>query len=152
MSSPSPLQHTSERVLEFDQFRQLLSAYAASPLGRLRAQALAPSQDRSWIDREHQLTEEIRGFLRAGGSFDFYGLADPGSLIDKSRIKGSVLELLIAVPTHIVARHRDYCCAGLLTFIGLAMGVSVMLFAFGPVVLLLFAQRWQRLHPHEKFP
>ena len=62
-------------------------------------------------------------------------------------IKGSVLELLIAVPTHIVARHRDYCCAGFMTFIGLTAGVSVMLFAFGPAVFFLFVERWKRLHP-----
>jgi hypothetical protein len=62
-------------------------------------------------------------------------------------LKGSVLELLIAVPTHVVARSRNYCCAGFMTFIGLAMGVSVMLFAFGPSVFFLFVQRWKRLHP-----
>lgn len=62
-------------------------------------------------------------------------------------LKGSVLELLIAVPTHIAARHRDYCCAGFLTFIGLTMGVSVMLFAYGPAVFFLFVERWKRLHP-----
>jgi DNA mismatch repair protein MutS2 len=93
MTSPSPLQHTSQRVLEFDQFRQLLAGYTASPLGRVRALELAPSQDRTWIERQQQLTEEIRGYLRTGGSFDFFGLTDPVSLIDKSRIKGSVLEL-----------------------------------------------------------
>lgn len=67
----------------------------------------------------------------------------------RSLFKGSVLELLIAVPTHVVARHRDYCCAGYLTFIGLTMGVSVMLFAFGPAVFFLFVERWKRLHPGE---
>jgi hypothetical protein len=51
------------------------------------------------------------------------------------------------VPTRMVARYRDYCCAGFLTFIGLTMGVSVMLFSFGPAVLLLYADRWRRLHP-----
>jgi hypothetical protein len=61
--------------------------------------------------------------------------------------KGSILELLIAVPTHIVARYRDYCCAGVMTFIGLTMGISVMLFSFGPGVFFLFAARWRRLHP-----
>jgi len=61
--------------------------------------------------------------------------------------KGSILELLVAVPTHIVARYRDYCCAGFMTFIGLAMGISVMLFSFGPAVFFLFAERWKRLHP-----
>jgi hypothetical protein len=61
--------------------------------------------------------------------------------------RGSILELLIAVPTHIVARYRDYCCAGVMTFIGLTMGMSVMLFSFGPGVFFLFAARWQRLHP-----
>lgn len=62
-------------------------------------------------------------------------------------LKGSVLELLIAVPTHIVARYRGYCCAGFLTFIGLTLGVSVMLFAYGPAVFFLFVERWKRLHP-----
>jgi hypothetical protein len=61
--------------------------------------------------------------------------------------KGSILELLIAVPTHIVARSRDYCCAGVMTFIGLTMGMAVMLFSFGPGVFFLFAARWRRLHP-----
>jgi hypothetical protein len=61
--------------------------------------------------------------------------------------KGSILELLIAVPTHIVARYRDYCCAGFMTFIGLTMGVSVMLFSFGPAVFFLYADRWRKLHP-----
>ena len=65
----------------------------------------------------------------------------------RSLFKGSILELLIAVPTHIVARYRDYCCAGFMTFIGLTMGVSVMLFAYGPAVFFLFAERWKRLHP-----
>lgn len=63
---------------------------------------------------------------------------------------GSILELLIAIPTHIVARNRDYCCAGILTFVGLTCGFSVMLFAFGPAIYFLFAERWQRLHPAPK--
>jgi hypothetical protein len=62
-------------------------------------------------------------------------------------LKGSILELLIAVPTHIVARSREYCCAGFMTFFGLTMGVSVMLFAFGPAVFFLYVERWKRLHP-----
>jgi hypothetical protein len=62
-------------------------------------------------------------------------------------LKGSILELLIAVPTHIVARYRDYCCAGFMTFVGLTMGAAVMLFAYGPAVFYLFVERWNRLHP-----
>lgn len=60
---------------------------------------------------------------------------------------GSILEFLVAVPTHIIARNRDYCCAGYLTFIGLTCGLSVMLFAFGPALFFLFVERWRRLHP-----
>ena len=62
-------------------------------------------------------------------------------------LRGSILELLIAVPTHIAARVRDYCCAGFYTFLGIAFGISVMLFSFGPGVFFLFAARWKRLHP-----
>jgi DNA mismatch repair protein MutS2 len=93
MPSPSPLQDVSERVLEFDEFRRMLAGYTASPLGREWVLALAPAQDRGWIERQQQLTEELRGYLRSGGSFDFQGLLDPGLLIDKSRIGGAVLEL-----------------------------------------------------------
>src|ERR1041385_8559458 len=83
----------------------------------------------------------------------FYGLSrevEPEDLVSRQcqlLFKGSILELLIAVPTHIVARYRDYCCAGFMTFIGLTMGVSVMLFSFGPATFFLYAERWKRLHP-----
>jgi len=65
-------------------------------------------------------------------------------------IKGSILELLIAVPTHIVARSRDYCCAGFMTFFGITMGIAVMLLAFGPSVFFLFVNRWKRLHKYRE--
>ena len=62
-------------------------------------------------------------------------------------LRGSVLELLIAVPTHIVARRRGYCCAGVYTGASIGLGVAVMLASFGPAVFVLFADRWRRLHP-----
>ena len=93
MSTPDPIQHTSDRVLEFDHLRDLLAVYAASPLGQDRIAGLAPSRDRRWIERQHLLTEELRGYLRSGGRFDFHGLLDPTALINKSRIQGAALEL-----------------------------------------------------------
>lgn len=61
---------------------------------------------------------------------------------------GSILELLIAVPLHIIARQRPYCCAGFMTFMGIACGLAVMVFSFGPGVFFLFIDKWKRLHPH----
>jgi len=58
---------------------------------------------------------------------------------------GSILELLVAVPTHIIARCRNYCCAGFMTFLGIVFGISVMLFSFGPGVFYLYVGRWRRL-------
>ena len=93
MDSSSAMTHTSECLLELDHLRQLLSAYVVSPLGHARIAALAPSRDRQWIECQQQLTEELRGYLRAGSRFDFHGLVDPSQLIGKSRIQGAVLEL-----------------------------------------------------------
>ena len=93
MSSDSPLRHTSERVLEFDQFRQLLAVYASSPLGRERVLDMQPTQDRQWIQEQHELAEELRGYLRTGGGFDFQGLLDPTLLIERARIHGAGLEI-----------------------------------------------------------
>jgi hypothetical protein len=58
-------------------------------------------------------------------------------------MKGSIAEHIIAVATHVFVRHRDNCCAGFLTFVGLCTGLAVMAMAFGPAVFLLFVRRWQ---------
>jgi hypothetical protein len=63
----------------------------------------------------------------------------------RSLLAGSVLELLVAVPSHIVVRHRDQCCAGYYTFIGLVTGISVMLLSFGPGVFFLFSERMSKI-------
>jgi hypothetical protein len=56
-------------------------------------------------------------------------------------IGGSILELLIAVPSHIIVRHRDVCCAHGLTAAGLTTGLAVIFFAFGPGLYFLYADR-----------
>ena len=87
-----PLTHTSARVLEFESLRDLLRGYVSSPLGGGRIAALAPSQDRSWIEYQQQLTGDIREFRRVGGRFEFSGLLDIAELLDKARISGAALE------------------------------------------------------------
>jgi DNA mismatch repair protein MutS2 len=89
---PQPLRHTSARVLEFDALRPMLGGYAWSPLGKTRVERLQPTADRAWIERQQQLTAEVRRFLRCGGHFDFSGLTDPAALVEKSRIAGAALE------------------------------------------------------------
>ena len=84
--------HNSARVLEFDALRELLRGYASSPLGQIRIEALAPSLDSDWIREQQGLAEEVREFRRVGGRFDFSSLIDVIHLIEKSRIRGAVLE------------------------------------------------------------
>lgn len=64
-------------------------------------------------------------------------------------LRGSILELLVAVPSHVIVRRRDDCCAPAGTFWGIATGISVMLMCFGPGVYFLFVQRFERLKPKE---
>lgn len=65
---------------------------------------------------------------------------------------GSVAELLVAVPCHVYVRRREECCAGFGTFFGIATGSAVMLFAFGPSVYFLFADRIERLRKAQVAP
>lgn len=65
-------------------------------------------------------------------------------------IAGTLLELLIAIPAHVwVMRQRDcYCARG--TYTGLVLGGTVLLWVFGPGLVLLFLReryRREKLHP-----
>jgi hypothetical protein len=77
---------------------------------------------------------------------------DPDALIKRLMrwlLRGSILELLVAVPSHVIVRRRDDCCAPMGTFWGIATGISVMLLCFGPGVYFLFVERFERLKPRE---
>jgi hypothetical protein len=56
-------------------------------------------------------------------------------------LTGSILELLVAIPAHILSRRREECCAPGFTLVGLAMGLAVAILAFGPAFFLLLVRR-----------
>ena len=80
-----------------------------------------------------------------------YAKADaPETLMKRATtwlLRGSVLELLVAVPCHIAVRRRDDCCAPLGTLIGIGAGLAIMVMSFGPGVFVLFVERCRRLQP-----
>jgi DNA mismatch repair protein MutS2 len=89
---PQPVTHASLRVLEFESFRELLRGYAQSPFGQRLISTLVPSTDHSWIENQQVLSSEIREFRRVGGNFDFAGLIEIDSYLEKAKIAGAALE------------------------------------------------------------
>ncbi|HVJ06409.1 MAG TPA: endonuclease MutS2 [Candidatus Saccharimonadales bacterium] len=88
------LLHTSAAALEFERLREIVRGCCQSELGQHAVDSLAPTTDAAWIDRQQQLTTEVRAFLHAGGRFDFGGLIDTTQLIQRARIKGATLETI----------------------------------------------------------
>src|SRR4029077_9519062 len=85
--------HWSERLLEFDRMSEILLAYCGSDLGRQRVAGLHPVTNIDWMKQQHELTEQVRQFLQAGGAFDFHGLTDNRQLLKKAGIAGAALEI-----------------------------------------------------------
>ena len=89
---PAPLLHSSAAVLEFDRLREMVRGCCQSELGRQAVDELAPTADAEWVERQQQLTAEVRAFLQAGGRFDFGGLGNPRQLVLRARIGGAALD------------------------------------------------------------
>ncbi len=87
----SPLLETGAVSLEWPRLRKHLAGATVSPLGHAWLLALEPSSDLAWIERQQQRTEEMRGMISSGGSFDFHGLFDPTALLDEARVEGVAL-------------------------------------------------------------
>ena len=60
-------------------------------------------------------------------------------------VAGSILETIIAVPVHIWAtRQREcYCCRG--TYTTLVLAATVLIWAFGPGIILLYMREKRRV-------
>jgi len=56
-------------------------------------------------------------------------------------LNGSVLQLLVVVPCHLIVRNRNDCCAPVITGFGIGTGIAIMLMAFGPCVVFLYQRR-----------
>ena len=110
-------------------------------------------------DHEPFRTEQ-QGFIAMGGGilalwlfwglvFFRFGRSTVSSALTQRLMRwligGSILELLVAVPSHIIVRQRHDCCAPAVTSLGISTGIAVMLMSFGPGVFFLYAARIERL-------
>jgi DNA mismatch repair protein MutS2 len=106
---PAPLAHTSAEMLEFARLREMVAGYATTAPGRAWTLALEPSGDAGWATVEQQRVSEALRLLRAGPSFDFHGLIDPGDWLDRARIHGAVLEVdELRALSSLVGRFRAF--------------------------------------------
>lgn len=65
-------------------------------------------------------------------------------------LKGSVLELIIAVVSHVIVRRRNDCSAPIVTSFGIVTGIAIMLLSFGPSVLFLLKRRMDARAPRAR--
>jgi len=89
---PSPVAHADLAALEWEPLVDLVAGFAASRVGREAILALHPSTDEHWINRQHQLTAEVRLLLEEQVSVPLGGLFDPTDLAAKARIPEAALE------------------------------------------------------------
>ena len=121
---------------------------------KLAGLGLTPGSD--WFGILH-LIGLLLLFWLVWGLFFYHATRDDDSETFTQRVarwllRGSILELLVAVPSHIIVRQRGDCCAPFATFWGIVTGISVMLLSFGPGVLFLFVARMRQRQPRTTPP
>lgn len=112
--------------------------------------AIAPWFDGTWLENLSEISLPVLSFaaiflLWVFWSIVFYTFSKRASNVVESAvtwlIKGSVLELLVAVPCHVIVRQREWCCAQYVSAWGIATGIAIMLMAFGPSALFLYKRK-----------
>ncbi|HEX8131791.1 MAG TPA: Smr/MutS family protein [Pyrinomonadaceae bacterium] len=81
-------------VLEYDGLRALVQRGAQTPMGRARADKLAPLAALAEVRRALDAVAECVELRRRGGAWSFSELADPSESIARLRIEGATLEPL----------------------------------------------------------
>jgi DNA mismatch repair protein MutS2 len=89
------------KTLDFESLVALLARHVQTPLGRKRAQALAPSTDRDLINGELDRTTECAGYVATGGVFGLSDVTDPEDSLAELQVQGTSLE-----PQQILALQR----------------------------------------------
>lgn len=79
-------------TLEYDGLRALVRRGAQTPMGRARADALAPLADGETVGRALRAVSECVELRRRGAGFSFGELSDPDEAIARLRIEGAILE------------------------------------------------------------
>src|SRR5215469_6917296 len=72
-------------------------------------------------------------------------ILDPEGRLYRWLVAGSVLELLIAVPSHIIVNRRHDCTAPFVSSFGVATGLAMLLMSVGPGALFLYRERMRRI-------
>lgn len=79
------------RILEFDRALEFVAKYAASRAGRVRIQALRPSIDPTWVDRELAAVEEVWIRMQGSGETPLPSFPDGEEALARLDVDGSVL-------------------------------------------------------------
>ncbi|MCA1643111.1 MAG: hypothetical protein LC785_14445 [Acidobacteria bacterium] len=81
-------------VLEYDGLRALVRRGAQTPMGRARADALAPMDDLDAVRRALRAVSECLELRRRGAGWSFSELTDPSESIARLKIEGALLDPL----------------------------------------------------------
>nr|MBA3242893.1 endonuclease MutS2 [Acidobacteriota bacterium] len=82
-------------TLEYDDLRALVRRGAQTPMGRARADELAPLAEAAVVRRALRAVSECVELRRRGGAWVFSELADPSEALARLRIEGSILDPLV---------------------------------------------------------
>jgi DNA mismatch repair protein MutS2 len=110
----------SIRVLEYYRLLDILSKYAASPLGRLDCLSLKPLHNLEHVEAEQRLVSEMKELLLVKGFVPLSSLDNIRPAMQKASIEGTCLEVkeflsiynLISVSHKVkkwLLQHRDLC-------------------------------------------